>query len=422
MTFLGPVLMAGFYGLVIYVSLNDNISKNDQKILVYDESGIVKDKLQNTDDLAFEYGTGWKEKNANTLKEVYTGWLFIPEGFDIYNPQKIVFESENNISIDAKERISDRIEMAIRNEKMKKLGVSQSSIDSVKTTVSITALTIDETGEAKTSSIEVNTIVGMAMSFVIYFFIFLYGVQVMKGVIEEKTNRIVEIVVSSVKPFQLMMGKVFGLALVGLTQIGMWIGLTAVLSVIITKFVVSGNIAEAIEMAKHAQTMPIEQMAQMDTSPFSGALSGFFNLNLPFIVLMFVSYFIGGYLMYSALFAAVGAAVDAETETQQFMMPITLPLVFSMAISFSMVVRDPNGPMSFWLSIVPLTSPVVMMVRAPFLNLSTQWWEVLLSLGLLVATFTFTIWLAGRIYRTGILMYGKKATYKELFKWLFYKG
>ncbi len=424
MTILGPVLIAVFYGIIIFLAVNDSIGKDTEKVLVYDESNAIEGKLYNDDRMAFEYTSDWDGRDTDSLNAGgYTGRLLIPNNFNIYNPDGVVYESENSLSIESKERINRRIENAIEDEKMSQLGVSETAMDSLKTSVSLNALTLDEDGEAKSSSTELNTVIGMGASFVIYFFIFLYGVQVMKGVIEEKTNRIVEVIVSSVKPFQLMMGKVFGLALVGLTQIVIWLVFSGILMGVISFIFIGSDMGNIMDMANSAQAMPADQMAELGVnSMMVNVVSGMMAINWPFIILSFIIYFLGGYLMYSALFAAVGAAVDAETDTQQFMLPITLPLVFSIALSTSVVLRDPNGALSFWLSIIPLTSPIVMMVRAPFLNLATQWWEVALSIGLLITTFCFTIWLAGKIYRTGILMYGKKATYKELFKWLFYKG
>ncbi|MCO4819553.1 MAG: ABC transporter permease [Bacteroidetes bacterium] len=424
MTILGPVLIAVFYGIIIFLAVNDSIGKDTEKVLVYDQSTAIEGKLYNDDRMAFEYTTNWEDRNTDSLNAGgYSGRLLIPANFNIYTPEGVVYESENSLSIESKERINRRIENAIEDEKMSQLGVSETAMDSLKTSVSLHALTLDEDGEAKSSSTELNTVIGMGASFVIYFFIFLYGVQVMKGVIEEKTNRIVEVIVSSVKPFQLMMGKVFGLALVGLTQIVIWLVFSGILMGVISFIFIGSDMGNIMDMANSAQAIPAEQMAEVGVSSMMvNVVSGMMAINWPFIILSFIMYFLGGYLMYSALFAAVGAAVDSETDTQQFMLPITLPLVFSIALSTSVVLRDPNGALSFWLSIIPLTSPIVMMVRAPFLNLATQWWEVALSTGLLITTFCFTIWLAGKIYRTGILMYGKKATYKELFKWLFYKG
>ncbi len=422
MTILGPLLIAAFYGVIIYLAVSDGIGKETERILVYDQANVLKKSVESDDKMAFEYSEGWEDRNHERLSEDgYAGWLYIPEGINKYDPKGIVYESDKSVSIESKERIKSRISSVFSNQKMKELGVSASAMDSIKTRVSIAAQTIGESGEAKDSNIEIRTILGMVLSFAIYFFIFLYGVQVMKGVIEEKTNRIVEIIVSSVKPFQLMMGKVFGLALVGLTQIVIWIVLSMIFIGVITTGVL-GDSNALMEMAQSAQDMPVDQMTNGMSMAQDTMLDKIRDLNFPFIITTFVVFFLGGYLMYSALFAAVGAAVDSETDTQQFMLPITLPLVFAIAISTSVVMRDPNGPLSFWLSMIPLTSPVVMMVRAPLLNAATQWWEVALSMGILVVSFVFVIWLAGKIYRTGILMYGKKPTYKELYKWLFYKS
>lgn len=424
MTILGPLLIALFYGIIIFLAVNDNIGQETETVLVYDQSTVIEGRLLSDDKLAFEYASDWANKDNDSLQfGKYTGRVLIPDSFSLYHTKGVVYESEKSLSIESKDRIKRRIANAVETQKMAQLGVSESAMDSIKTSVSLQALTLDEEGKSKSSSTELNTFIGMGASFVIYFFIFLYGVQVMKGVIEEKTNRIVEVIVSSVKPFQLMMGKVFGLALVGLTQILIWLIFSVVLVALISFIFIGDNMGSIMDMAQSAQAVPADQLEALGiNNMMMNMISGFMALNWPFIILSFIVYFLGGYLMYSALFAAVGAAVDAETDTQQFMLPITLPLVFSIALSTSVVLRDPNGVLSFWLSIIPLTSPIVMMVRAPFLNLATQWWEVALSIGLLIGTFCFTIWLAGKIYRTGILMYGKKATYKELFKWLFYKG
>ncbi|MFT7591128.1 MAG: ABC-2 type transport system permease protein [bacterium] len=424
MTILGPVLIAVFYGIIIFLAVNDSIGKDTEKVLVYDESELLFDQLYSDENMEFDYTHDWANRNTDSLKSWgYSGRLLIPDTFNFYKPTGVVYESKSSLSVESKERIDRRISNAIEEKKMAQLGVSESAMDSLKTSVSVQSFTLNEDGEAKSSSTLLNTAIGMGASFVIYFFIFLYGVQVMKGVIEEKTNRIVEVIVSSVKPFQLMMGKVFGLALVGLTQIVIWLVFSVLLVVLISVVFVGSDMGTMLELARSGQSVPASQLADVGmNSMMVNLLSSALEVPWAFIIFAFIFYFLGGYLMYSALFAAVGAAVDSETDTQQFMLPITLPLVFSIALSTSVVLRDPNGALSFWLSMIPLTSPIVMMVRAPFLDLATQWWEVALSIGILIGSFCFTIWLAGKIYRTGILMYGKKATYKELFKWLFYKA
>ena len=425
MTILGPVLIASFYGIIIYLAVSDSLSSDQERVMVYDEANLVESQLRNDDKMEFGYGENWEHRNPDSLSDQgYTGWLKIPADFNIYEPGDVIYESTNSLSLESKERINHRISETIENGKMLQFGVSKSALDSIDTRVSITTFTVDEEGKSNNSSTELYTGIGMVLSFIIYFFIFLYGVQVMRGVIEEKTNRIVEVIVSSVKPFQLMMGKVFGLAMVGLTQIVIWVVLSMLLVFLITMGITDAvNVPEVVETVQGPAGQQAQEMVKGGVqNSLESLIPGLASLNFPLIIGTFLIYFLGGYLMYSSLFAAVGAAVDAETDTQQFMLPITMPLVLSIALSTSIVIRDPNGPLSFWLSMIPLTSPVVMMVRAPFLNPANQWWELALSVGILVLAFCFTIWLAGRIYRTGILMYGKKATYKEMFKWLFYRG
>jgi len=420
MTILGPVLIALFYGVLIYLAANEDIGQDEQTILVIDEFDYLDESLEADEFMKFEYGGAeMSDLPDSMLISTYNGWITIPSNLNIHEPKGIVYRSDKALSMQTKEKINSKIEKVLTDKKMITLGVSKTMIDSLKSHVSISSLVFDEDGEARSTSTELSTALGMGLSIIIYMFIFMYGVQVMRGVIEEKTNRIVEVIISSVKPFELMMGKVFGLALVGLTQILIWMILSAIFIFVITLFYM-GDVGSITEMMQQTPAMSPAELSELSNTDV--VVQSLLGLNFRFIITAFVVYFIGGYLMYSALFAAVGAAVDAETDTQQFMLPITLPLIFSIVLSTSVVMRDPNGPMSFWLSIIPLSSPIVMMVRAPFINLHEQWWEVVLSMGVLVLTFCFTIWVAGRIYRTGILMYGKKATYKELFKWLFYKA
>ena len=266
--------------------------------------------------------------------------------------------------------------------------------------------------------------IGFALGLIIYMFIFMYGIQVMRGVIEEKSNRIIEIIVSSVKPFQLMMGKIIGIAMVGLTQFLLWVIFTGLIFVIASTvlFYQDMNPADIVENSQ----VTGEMMDQLQHEGLAGGDANeiyqrLMNINFGLIIGMFIFYFLGGYLLYSALFAAVGAAVDSETDTQQFVLPITIPLVFAYVMSI-FVIANPQGPAAFWLSIIPFTSPIVMMVRIVMGIDAGDIWHIYLSMALLVLGFLFTTWMAARIYRTGILMYGKKVTYKELWKWLTYKG
>jgi ABC-2 type transport system permease protein len=261
----------------------------------------------------------------------------------------------------------------------------------------------------------------------IYFFIFLYGAQVMRGVIEEKTSRIVEVIISSVKPFELMMGKIIGIALVGLTQFLLWMVLT---------FSMVG-LAGKVMAEKNYNPEQLEQSFQSSGAgmpggmgqPFGGAtvkppstadaFAGLSeSINLPLMLGCFLFYFLGGYLLYGALFAAIGSAVDSEADTQQFMLPITIPMILAITMS-QVILTNPESSMAFWFSIIPLTSPIIMMVRLPF---GVPTFDLVLSMVLLIVSFIGATWISGKIYRTGILMYGKKNSYKELWKWLFYKG
>lgn len=229
----------------------------------------------------------------------------------------------------------------------------------------------------------------------------------MRGVLEEKTSRIIEIIISSVKPFQLMMGKIIGVSLVGFTQFALWILLTFVLSSVATSFLMNPT-------DLNSGTELLMQEVEIPQDGLSGIIAQLENINISFLLGMFLFYFVGGYLMYGSLFAAVGAAVDSETDTQQFMMPITIPLIFSI-ISLQTILENPDSSLAFWCSIIPFTSPVVMMGRLPF---DPPLWEIALSMVLLIIGFIFTSWIAGRIYRVGILMYGQKVTYKTLWKWI----
>lgn len=247
----------------------------------------------------------------------------------------------------------------------------------------------------------------MIIAMIIYMFIVLYGGQVMSGVVQEKTSRIVEVIVSSVKPFQLMMGKIIGIALVGLTQVLLWVVLTLVLSVLATSLM-------GLEPAAMAgvQELPQDSMEQSATKLYS-MLSGFDFVEM---FIYFILYFVSGYLLYASLFAAVGSAVENETDTQQFSMPLTIPIIFAIYAAIYSA-QNPDGPLAFWCSLIPFTSPVVMMVRLPF---GVPFWQIVLSIGILILSFILTTWMAGKIYRTGILMYGKKVTWTELWKWLRY--
>jgi ABC-2 type transport system permease protein len=333
---------------------------------------------------------------------------------------------ETQPSIHAIRHIETVLSNDIEKFKLAKYGINQATMDAAKTNVSLVTKKIDETGQENSANTEVSMMVGLFSGLLIYMFIFLYGVQVMRGVIEEKTSRIIEVIISSVKPFELMMGKIIGIALVGLTQFLLWIVLTTTLisgsqAVIESQFSKKELGGQSIEEVMSSNQVAVPQEAEEEVAQFNEAaledfMKSFDTINFAVIIGSFLFYFLGGYLLYSALFAAVGSAVDNEADSQQFMLPITIPIIFSFVMA-QYVISNPEGALSFWLSIIPFTSPIIMMVRIPF---GVPYWELALSMAMLVVGFIGTTWLAGRIYRTGILMYGKKINYKELWKWLRY--
>jgi ABC-2 type transport system permease protein len=285
---------------------------------------------------------------------------------------------------------------------------------------------VDESGGTTETSTGIAMVLAYIGGFLMYMLVFMFGAQVMRGVIEEKTSRIVEVIISSVKPVQLMLGKIIGIALVGLTQFAIWIMLTlAIVAVVQSKILPEKTIeqmqqipqslgqAEPSVASASAGTPAATQMTQLQ-SLFASAMNQRWGL----IIFAFVFYFITGYLLYASLFAAIGSAVDNETETQQFMLPVTIPIILGLIVAMG-TMQNPESSISFWFSIIPLTSPIVMVARIPF---DVPAWEIALSMALMLVTIVACIWMAAKIYRTGILMYGKKTSYKEIWKWLTYKG
>ena len=311
--------------------------------------------------------------------------------------------------------ITSTIQQEIERLRLQERGIEQEVLDQINANISIDLLNISDDGEQDMSAVA-STVIGMVGGLLVYFFTFLYGAQVMRGVIEEKTTRIVEVIISSVKPFQLMMGKIVGIAAVGFTQLMIWLLLAIVVISFSTLLLGVDSIQASSDnvMLEQGAAASMEQAEQLPQNEILKAIS---TINFPLIIGAFIFYFLFGYLMYAALFGAIGAAVDSETDTQQFMLPVTVPLIVSIAVS-GIVITDPNGSIAMWLSFIPLTSPVIMMIRLPFIGAG---WQLLLSMFLLILGFIAATWLAAKIYRVGILMYGKKVSFKELGKWIFYK-
>ncbi|WP_017732801.1 ABC transporter permease [Nafulsella turpanensis] len=411
MTILGPLLFGGIFGLSIWMATKD--SSEVRTVEVKDESGLFANAFENTETLHFTYTNLTLPEAKQQIEESGSfGLLYIPE-IDIHQPQGITFYSESSAGIEMKSQLEKIIEEEIQNLKLEESEIDRETLASLKTSIDLEEVSIAD-GTEKQANTGLYIGIGYMASFLIYMFIFLYGAQIMRGVIEEKSSRILEVIISSVKPFQLMMGKIIGIAAVGLTQFLLWVVLT--FSVYTLLMTLVGVDAETMAQMNQIQGAGGEfSQAQVQMAEVSGVLS---SLNVVELLLSFVFYFLAGYLLYGSLFAAVGSAVDSDADSQQFMLPISLPLIAAI-ISLAAVLKDPNGSLAFWLSMVPLTSPVVMMMRIPF---GVPTWEILLSMALLVGGFILTTWLAGRIYRIGILMHGTKVNYRVLGKWLMMKN
>jgi len=434
---LAPLLLAG---TTIAVSKLNSASGPDV-VAVHDASGLqVAAHLTDTDEIHFVPATPGSLAEAQAAfekaKPKQAALLSFPAGFGLDSIQGIQILAKGNVSLNRQNNIRKAVNKAVGELKMVRSGLRQETIDNLQAKVDLAAINLDELG-GKRNDVGTTTAMAYFLSILVYMFIFIYGVQVMRGVSEEKSNRIMEVMISSVKPFQLMMGKILGIAGVVLTQFALWLvlswGITTVVMPLLLKAdkpttTITTNGATIVRPAAAtspavAATSPANDQAAVATprpgQPFSiwSVLDG---LPIGRIIGGFLFYFLGGYLLYSAMFAAIGSAVDDQTDAQQFMFPVTIPLILSYIVSINVIINgDPNGPLAFWLSMIPFTSPIAMVMRLPF---GVPAWQLALSGALLIAGFVGVTWVAARIYRVGILMYGKKVTYGELSKWMFYKG
>lgn len=407
-TFLVPLFLIGIYALMIVVTAN-SFKNNQATVHVVDQSGVFDGRLESTDRVTYIMTDGEVEAEKSRLAETNESkqyLLIIPESLSDRFSVELLSPETPGMAVQS--AVENQLEQLLRDYRLEASGIDSATLSSIDPRITVSAKELTADGE-KDSSTGATMGIAMFLSIMIYMTLFIYGAQVMRGIIEEKQSRIVEVIISSVKPFQLMMGKIIGIGLVGLTQFILWIilsgGLMAVAS---SMFMDTDAITEGMAAgAQYQEGMGGEIMGALDT------------IDLGTIALWFLVYFLGGYLLYSALFAAVGSAVDNETETQQFMFPITMPLLLAYMLSFGVLINDPHGSVAFWLSMIPLTSPVAMLVRIPY---GVPEWQILLSVVLLIGGFILATWFASRIYRVGILMYGKKASYKELMKWFRYKG
>lgn len=417
MTFLGPLLMVGVFVGAVFLSLSE---EGENNILVVDKTpGMITENTFRENENFHYFYTSNDLSDEEFKESKYDLMLYINEKLIQTDVAAIYYKKLP--SMRTQSRIKNELEEILEGYKLTVNDIDPQVYDHVNTKLKIE--TVDINNKAEKSYERELAIVGFAFAFLIYMFIFIYGSQVMRGVIEEKSTRIVEVIVSSVKPFQLMLGKIIGVALVGLTQFALWVILSAALfftaqATILKDKYDPQTLANTQVSKSVAMEMQADALNQEDAQYIFDLID---RINFPLMIGMFIFYFLGGYLLYSALFAAIGAAVDNETDSQQFMLPVTIPLIFSLIIG-EVAITNPEGPAAFWFSIVPLTSPIVMMLRVAIGFDADTVWQLFLSMGLLIATFFGIVWLAAKIYRTGILMYGKKVSYKELWKWLKYKG
>ncbi len=419
MSLLSPFLFAAM--IIIPTWLNTQEDTKEKIIAVQDLSGLYTNTFHDSPYIKYtEFSDNHTKSNQDIIERGYDAVLVI-NGNLLQNPSDIAVYSDGQLTFSVLENIRSQINNRIKEDLLNSFqidGFKEKMTKLNQTKVDIQTIRVDENGKEKQNNASFAMIIGMVSAMIIYIFMLMYGTQVMKGVIEEKTNRIVEVIICSVKPFQLMMGKIIGIGMVALTQFGIWVFLT---------LTITGSIQSTFTTAIHAQQIEVQSQQdqinyQTENNQKEEAIKqltdSIMNTDMIGIIGFFLFYFIGGYLLYSTLFAAIGSAIDNETETQQFIMPILIPLILSIWVATS-VFRNPHGSIAFWFSLIPFTSPVVMMSRIPF---DVPTWQIITSMGILVLSFVAFTWFAARVYRTGILMYGKKVSYKEIWKWFKYAG
>jgi len=438
LTLLTPILFAAL--VTVPLLLSSVKDSTEKRIAVSDKSGLYLNRLESNKQFHFivaKESLDSYKKNANDNESAYA-YLVINGDLNV-NASQVALYSKKQIELELKANIDNQLKELTRDDKIKSYQIPglEKIIEESNTQISVNTIKWDENGVEKESSSMLAMIIGLICTMVIYIFIFAYGTMVMNGVIEEKQNRIVEVIVSSVKPFELMMGKIIGIAMVGLTQVFLWVVL--ILGIVgVTSFIVKESMSPE-RMKELGKEVVISQQgihpanmnglqttgsqystdAETDTQPkIAEVLNMLSNINLGEIFFWFILYFLGGYLLYASLFAAVGSAIDNQEEASQFILPLTMVVLFALYAGMYSA-SNPNGPLAMWCSMIPFTSPIVMMVRLPY---GVPFWQLLVSFSLLVVTFLLTTKVASKIYRTGILMYGKKPSYKELWKWLTYKN
>ncbi len=404
MTFLSPIILVGMIFLIAYLTQIN--SDTDRTILVVDEMGSLYEALENTPNTTYKNYSNLGIEAAKELAEngTYYGVIHIaPQG----ERSNFIFYSADTPPIALVEAIEKKLEKHLTDKQLVAKGVNPEFITQSKADIDLSIQNFTGDTSSKLSG-WIKAGFGGAAGYLLMMFIIIYGNMVMRSVIEEKTNRIIEVIISSVKPFQLMLGKILGTTLAGITQFSIWVFLGVILLTIASLF---------LKIDTNAALDPQVQQLAEDPDKIALFVNEVTQLPLITLVISFLIYFIGGYFLYSSIYAAIGAAVDSETDTQQFMLPIIMPLMLAIYVGFFAVIENPHGTVATIFSIIPLTSPIVMLMRIPF---DVPMWQLLLSIIILIGSFTLTVWFGAKIYRVGILMYGKKPTYKELFKWLKY--
>ena len=422
MTILTPIIIVASVAVPILLSL---ITDEVRNVTIVDQTKMYSEVFKDNDEYQFTYIGGEATKPAKLSSQEEQPYAFVVINDNLLeNPKGINIYSSKQVTAGFESLVTNTMEDYLKNEKLASYNIPdiKQLINDSNIKLEISTIRLDkEGGETETSTATV-TVIGMACTLIIYMFLLLYGGQVMQSVMQEKTNRIVEVMVSSVKPFELMMGKIISIGLVGLTQIAIWIifigGMLAAGGAILGASGALSGIDTAVSANMASMGAPEQQAALQELGAANNIATILDSINFTELISFFILFFIGGYILYASLFAAIGSAVDNESDTNQFMIPITIIIIFALyAGMFS--AENPDGPLSFWCSMIPFTSPIVMMVRIPY---GVPVWELALSLSILYASAIGLTWIAGRIYRVGILMYGKKPSYKEMLKWIKYKA
>jgi ABC-2 type transport system permease protein len=413
-----PLIFPAIIAVMIFIFVKQEEGAEKIRIEVLDKSGKVK--LESGDRYEFISVTGELEQVKEDFKKSKDFGLLHITPFELSKPEGMTLYAKENPSIRRIEDLERMLETQVHDLKLEQFNIDKETLKSLKTSVDISSINLKDDGEEKQSNTGTLYVLGFILGILIYIFVLVYGMQIMLGVIEEKTSKVVEVILSSVRPFQLMLGKILGIAAVGLLQFTIWVILISVLSSFtLSMFGMKMPQQQAMEQVEKEMAKDPETAEAMKNNKMAKIMDSINEIPIGSIVFNFAFYFLGGYLLYGSLFAAVGAAVDSQQEAQQFNLPIMLPLIIGYIALFLFILPDPHSTASFWFSIIPFTSPVAMVGRLAF---DPPLWELILSQVLLVAGFLFTTWVAARIYRVGILMHGTKVNYKVLAKWFMQRG